>query len=258
MSWHKVNLPKNIVARPVDNVSYYAIKDKTKTSHMAAACYASHMGSLSSYTFDCVPCNADVSILPNEDFFLWMKYCTACGFAPSGTIPYTKGKMNCCLIHGAGENRHRIYAGLCCYRWAESLAPMVYEVCRLIEKRPDVNFYRIFHYLTGKYISNMGHNFTCVSNVAGSLYSGHYNQQPRLNHIWGLWPKFFFSPGINLSAETKVTGYTQSVIAGEIQNFNLNLLVKDHEDLMDDKWEELYNLETIDKKKIKAVYDRLK
>src|SRR4051812_19369898 len=161
-AWYKVTIPKNIVARPGDAVSYHAIENKTekKTAHLGAACYHGHMATLPNYCFDCIPCNTKTSILPPEDFFLWMKFCAAFGFAPSGTIPYTKGDMNCCLIHGKGEVRHRIYAGLCCYRWAECLCPMVYEACRLIEARPDVNFYRIMHYVTGKYVTLIGHSFT--------------------------------------------------------------------------------------------------
>jgi hypothetical protein len=259
MAWHEITLPKNMIARPGDLVTYQAICNKTekKTAHVGAPCYNQHMAKLANFTFDCVPCNTKESILPAEDFFLWMKYCAAFGFSPAGTIPYTKDKQNCCFIHGKEENKHRIYAGLCCYRWSECLAPMVWEACRLIEKRPDVSFYRILHFVTGKYVTLIGHSFTNVCAGAMSLYASHGVKAARLDHMWGLYPKFFFAPGYNLVAKTNSQLWTQNIIAEDIRKFDLHLPVKKHEDLLDDKWAELYNVEELNKAKIKAVYNKL-
>jgi hypothetical protein len=279
MAWYNVAMPKSIVARPGDAVSYHAICNKTekKTSHMGAACYHGHMAVLPNYTFDCIPCNTKTSILPADDFFLWMKFCAGFGLSPSGTIPYRKGDMNCCIIHGKDDVKHRIYAGLCCYRWAECLSPMVYEACRLIEKRPDVNFYRIFHYVTGKYVTLIGHSFTNVCAGAMSLYNAFGSagaKTPRMDHMWGIWPKFFFGLGYNLAAKGAKSekdkrvkngvqpiifnnSYTQTTIAADIQKLNICLPVKKHEDLLDDKWVDLYELAHPNKEDMKALYDRV-
>jgi len=262
MSWYNVAVPKSIVARPADSVSYYAISNKTKkkTTHLQAACYHGHMAHLSGYTFDCIPCNTKNSILPPEDFFLWMKFCAAFGFSPSGTIPYTDGNMNCCIIHGEGDCKHRIYAGLCCYRWAECLSPMVFEACRLIEKKPNMSFYRIMHYVTGKYVTLIGHSFTNVCAGTMSLYNAIAGaaKTPRLDHMWGLYPKFFFGWGHNLAAKANKTSMTQTVIATDVNKLNLGLYVKKHEDLMSDRWDDLYELPELNKESIQALYKKLK
>jgi len=266
MSWYKVTLPKNIVARPVDSVSYYTISEskagkEIRSPYLGSACYAGHMATLNKYTFDCVPCNTKVSILPSEDFFLWMKFCAAFGFSPSGTIPYTKDEMNCCLIQGVGDCKHRIYAGLCCYRWAECLSPMVYEACRLIEKKPEINFYRLMHYITGKYVTLMGHSFTNVSAASMSMYS-YYGvskpaSTPRLDLMWALMPMYYFASGFNKAAKANQNDQTQVSISNAIAATKLSLPVKKHEDLLDDKWDELFNLEDTSNKNIKECYDKL-
>jgi hypothetical protein len=244
MSWYKVEIPKNIVARPNDSVSYSAINaTNKKTTIKSAACYSQHMGSLSKYTFDCFPCNTEKSLLPAEDFFLWMKFCAGYGFAPVATIPYTNGEMNCCIFNGNGENRHRIYAGLCCYRWAECLSPLVYEACRLIERRPDFNFYRLMHCVTGKYVTLMGHSFTNVCAPAMSIYSTKPGGiAPRLDLMWALMPRFYFDRGYDKSSnkEQSNLGTTQASLGQEIIKNGLSLPVAKHEDLFDDKWEELF------------------
>lgn len=263
--WYKIKVPKNIVARPVDTVSYTATEYKTgkKTVQKGAACYHEHMATLPLHSFDCVPYHSKQSILSPEDFFLWMKFCTAFGLCPPSTFPYTKGESNCAIIEGKGDSKHRIYAGLCCYRWSEALAPMCYEACRLIEARPDIDFYRIFHYVTGKYVTLVGHSFTNVTAAAMAMYGRGCAKNARLDHSWGLGVKMFFqhnSDGIcpALGDKSNKSFMTQSAIQNFIQKLGLVLPVKNHENLLDDKWAELYNLPELKKENIQACYEKLK
>lgn len=245
-----IKIPKEISVRP-DQVSFTVIKKNQKNKVVNAPCYGAYMSQLSENTFDCIPNNTKTSMLSFEDFALWIRYCTAYGFMPSGTIPYRDKELNCLIIHGEHENKHRVYAALCCYRWSDSLAPLVYHACRLIEQRPDLNFYRIMHYVQGKYVTLAGHNFTEV--YAESM--GLYGTNARLNYMWPITFKYFFDPysSQSLIHEANKMDLTQTAIAKCVKN---NLLAKKHDDLLDEKWESLYDL-PFDSNKFTERYNEL-
>ena len=111
-----------------------------------------------------------------------------------------------------------------------------------------MSFYRIFHYVTGKYVQSAGHSFTQVTNTIYGV--------GKLDHMWGLMPKFFFKPTINLSKKYK--GTTNVTIGQLIQNQKFGSLpVKKHSDLLDDKWEELYQIEEPDVKQVRDCYNKI-
>lgn len=264
MAWYNIKIPKSIVARGSDYVSYTAINNKSqaKSNISNAACYAGHMGSLPQHTFDCKP--QGKSLLGQDDFFLWAKFCTAFGLSPHATVPYVKNDNNCLLINGDGDCKHRIYTGLCCYRWADSLAPLPYEACRLIELRPDINFYRILHWVTGKYVTLTGHSFTNVCAASMSMYGFSGKVTPRLDLAWAVVPKYFYEFGTNLCYKMKDgNNNTQTTMSTIVGKFGISLPVKKQDELFDDKWEELFQIEfdgdyKSTGQKLKACYDKLK
>jgi hypothetical protein len=109
-----------------------------------------------------------------------------------------------------------------------------------------------------------GHSFTNVCAASMSMYgmvSG--KVAPRLDLAWAVIPKYFYEFGTNLCGKSKDVGMTQAAMNTVFQKFGVSLPVKKQEELFDDKWEELFQIEfdgdcKSTGQKLKECYDRLK
>lgn len=259
--WYEIKLPSNIVARPNDGVNYSAtgLKQKNKIDYQAAACFHAHMAQLPKYEYECRPQNGSKkSLLPKEEYLQWMHYCVSYGLVPLDSEAWSKKDMNYARISGRYETKHRIYAGLCCYRWADSLAPLCYTVVKLLEAKPEINFYQALHYGMAKFVTLVGHSFTSVSAANMSLYGNGYQKTARLDLGYGLATKFFFqrdADGKCPADEANQAGWTYDAINAYAGKLGLVCPVKNVNEILDEKWIEFYSSLTFNKKLLKSYYD---
>ena len=250
-----ITLPKSIVARSNDIVSYKATSLKTKRAmdFHHAACYNQHMSQLPNLELECVP--AGQCILPEDTYLKWMNYCTSYGLVPLDSHAWSDKGRNCLRISGLNECRHRIYAGLCCYRWADSLAPLCYTVVGLLEDNPRLEFHQALHYGMGKFVTQYGHSFSsvCASNVC--MYRVGVQKAARLEIAYGLATSLFFRRGENgTSPADKGVGMTNVALDSYFSLLSLSFPVKAIEELLEERWAPLYALD--DPKAAKAVYEK--
>lgn len=263
--WYEIKLPPKIKNRQGDYVSYIATGNKTgkEQKMMNAACYHAHMSKLPQHSFQCVPADK-TSILPEREYLLWMQYCHAFGLLPmASTFWHEKGR-NYAIIPGKYEMRHRIYTALCCYRWADSMAPLPYTVVHLMEAKPELHFFQALHYAMGKFVVNCGHGFVNIQSQAMSLYAGFAGKgkkdvkNPRLDLVYGLAMKLFYhfdEKGVCPAVTYEKHHQTYSAIDAYFDSLKISLKVKNHVDLLADKWTPFYYFDHVDKKAWKEYYD---
>jgi hypothetical protein len=251
-----VSLPPKIVIRGVDNVTYATITGDKEQLHRAAPCYQAHMAQLNKYTFKCIA-STRVSVLPEREYLLWMQYCHTYGLVPTGSTFWREKGQNIALIPGKYETRHRLYTGLCCYRWADSLAPLPYTVVHLLDHNPQLHFMQVLHYAMGKFVTLVGHSFSNVAaNNMGAIYGG--SGAARLNVLYGLGTKLFyqFDESGSCPAREDKTVSTQAALHGFVtKKVPLTLSVKKHENLLSEHLTPIYMLDKYDPEFAKAQFD---
>ncbi len=150
---------------------------------------------------------------------------------------YSKDNRNYAVICGKNETRHRIYAGLCCYRWADALAPLPYTVVRLMEADVPINFYQALHYAMAKYVTLIGHSFANIMSNT-SLYSG----VRKIDIVSSIAMKNFFDRKYQIAETVNQTNYTTTQLAEYESKMTVSYKVKKVEDILDVKFADLYHL----------------
>lgn len=261
-----VVIPKEIKRRAgSDTVTYQVSTDggKTKTTHKAA-CYAAHMGSLSTIEMWCQRDSSSSygsvsdSELPGELFVKWIDVLKENRLAPVDCVA-SFDKSGNKLYVPRGYSKHQIYSTLCGYRWAESVAPLPYTVLKLLEERPALSFWQILHYALAQNVIGSGHSWThlvqsqsyCLHNsgqsmnLASSLSFPFFWNRMRRNRS-EKQPKqaAVYNAGYTCDAIAKITAemaQPEKVAAGK-RSISLHPFLVDgcSDSVLDPKWTILY------------------
>jgi len=179
--------PKHIRARMWDCVQYdiWNSKSKTYVASSANACYSGVV--MGSTRVRCRPfkrsqsdrmyyradADADavdgVSVLSEAEYLEWMNLAKKHGIVPASAKCYRDGDHNIMeIVHPEKYDRHITYAALCCYRWSDSKAPMIYDIITCCKDHPNINFWQVFQYCLSVYLIEISHSF--VSMTCGTMY----------------------------------------------------------------------------------------
>jgi len=252
--WFEIDVPFQACSN--DYVTYKTILPKQTLEHINLPCYSGSMVNLNKIEFVCSPNNKKKSILPDDIYLRWMQLCKDYGLCPTSSeafIEKDKQHFRC-----RGKNRHRVYAALCCYRWADNVAPIPYTVVRLLDMNPRLTFYQVLHYALAKYITNSNHNF--ISIAGGGSYLAYPVRRLDLLSSVSIWLFFNHPDGRKACLYRKwKDGVTHARIASVPTEIgfgaNETLPVKDANQLMWEEWARMYHFPDPTKETLKGYYD---
>ena len=251
-------VPKEIANKiRSDCVSFSATNNKTeeKKEYAAQACYASYMNTLSENMFTCYP--QSTFSLPNDVYLKWMNLCKINNLLPISSEFFIEKNKPIARIPGGNESKHRIYTALCCYRFAESIAPLAYEAVGLSDNNPQLDFYQIIHYVLCKYVTHTGHSFSHLCTSGYEIYS---LKNERLNLASSITMKWWFEIDRMGKSSCGVagTGYTSDALRAYKNKFNkFDMVVKNIEDVLDPKYTPLYKTKKEDVDEVNRLYKNL-
>ncbi len=164
-----IEIPDILNNRDEDYVWYsYNKKDVKEKNQTNQACYYECMSSLPECNFTLKPSN-DKSLLPFNIFSKYIKLCQDNGIVnKDASVSGSEGNNQ--LIIPSGQNKHKVYASLCCYRWSENQPGMAYATVQAFEKYPEIDFFQAFHYGCGRRVYWPLHSFHNIVH-AKSKYS---------------------------------------------------------------------------------------
>lgn len=206
MDWTKTfSIPKELNNRSDDHVSYKSTKplhtggtQYVTQEHDGAACYHDCMLVLSETEFWLRP-NKRASLLSWDDFKIWIELCKTNGIMPPDATPSRDGEHNLLHIPRSNQNRHVVYAGLCCYRWAENQPGVAYATIKSLENQKELDFFQALHFGCIQRAYWLIHSFANImssAKKAGQPYS--YSGGVDKNNLfipYSLALAWFFRPG---------------------------------------------------------------
>ncbi len=277
-----IEIPKEVKQAPNDYVKYSVCEGKDgKFEDKDGVCYGDIMSSLQSVSIRCVPAVrtppkeydssarkfieptekeiadwAEPTGIDSERYFKWMQLCKDNQLVPTDARPYADDGKNYLEIPGGIYDRHLVYAALCCYRWSDSYANMVWQIVEHMEKLDGITFWQAFHHgLATRYKYGTGHSFSAI--YVGS--SGAYGNKENYDLSHSLAMPFFFSKTVEERKKSS-DGYAYDEMAKIAQT--LGGLVSNQpilysaklDDLLTPKWTALYQKENPTKETLLALY----
>lgn len=241
-----------------DTVSFTTIDNKTekKFDYANQACYGGFMASLPNYLFICKPCGG--FSIDNNDYLKWMSLCHKNNLLPISSEYYIEKDKPYAKIPGGNVSKHLIYTALCCYRFAESVGPLVYSVVRLTEEKPKLDFFQILYYAMSKYAPTTGHNFSYMCTASLAFYGKNKNSRIDLCHSIGM--KWFFAPdemGDSEASKAKTTGATNDTLHSYCTKIDVKIPIKDPSLALLAKYTPLYKVEAGDTKSLKKLAENI-
>jgi hypothetical protein len=255
-----IDLPPHIISSYHYDYVTYTVSDivghEVKETALVtnAPCYMGSMKYITSGVFNCHP-NVQF-LISDEDYIRWMDLCKVNGLMPESSRYYIDKKGPMAHIPGTGENRHRVYSGLCCYRFVQSNAPLVYTALRLIETLPEVDFYQVLHYVMSKFVYNWNHNVSYLSTTGLHGAYGGSGSGMNLDLIHSIALKWWFkrhngNPSIcetHQKVEPANTGVHSYAIGLKV-NFPITAV----EECLNSTYTPLYNVATNDVDALKLL-----
>jgi hypothetical protein len=251
-----ITIPDSVKNRETDTVTYYyqepGVSEKKEKTYV---CYAGHMSKLSNCDFWLCPdkysaatsnCNCDGDV-----YLQWISLLKQNNVIPHEVEASVENNKLYMYVPNKNYSKHRVYATLCAYRWAESLARLPYAVVKLCEQHPNLPFWQIWHYACGENIKLIGHSWHHLL-ITASIKSIYANYGQTFNLANSLAIPLFW---LNLSKAG--TGYTcreLSVISTAIGPITSqsgyvfpSLLVNglsnnDQNDVLNPRWSILYKI----------------
>lgn len=250
-----IPMPDFIKARPgSDFVTYHANGKK----FVKKACYAEHMIKLHQIEFFLEPCDeiAKRTAVPGEYYLKWVDLFKIQRLFPKGVT--AEVKENNLYMHIPKfdhlKTKYRIYNALCCYRFAESNAPMVYTTIELMNKYPHMNFWQALHYSSSVYVQNSGHHFLPIDNYNYENYMG---EGTGMKHIGlGLACGWLFRQKEDYLIGK--TSYTTSIV-GKLSNSFTTKKFDKKEEILENKYISFFDLvyKQYDEKKMKKAISKV-
>jgi len=161
-------IPKSVKNGPDDYVSF-TVKGR---KHINVACFWQAMTFLGKNRITVEPKHVrGVRSTPTR-YLDWMNLCKEHGLIhPRIKATVEKGKPTL-VVPAKGVERDMVYIALCCYRWADSNAVMVWQILQHMKKIKGITFWQVLHFsLATQCTIGYGHSFTPISKYATGLYS---------------------------------------------------------------------------------------
>lgn len=164
-------IPQELGNKVNDNVSYAVTIGESKYDYNNAACYMAVAHQLPECEFFLRP-NDKKSVLPWDAFVRWVELCKENGVITPEATPSRDGDLN--LLHmPKGNNRHLVYASLCCYRWSENQPGAPWLVVELLNANPKIDFFQALHYACTQVVYYFTHSFTQIICNNGKCFYNH-------------------------------------------------------------------------------------
>jgi len=265
--------PKSVKNGPHDYVKYAIVKGNKPQDMGEKVCYYDAMRSLGANELRLRPYNKDDVRAPGELYLAWMRMCQDNGLMPGDIEFYVEEGNNYLKIPGDVYDKHWMYAAMCCFRFADAFARMVWLVVENMNKGADeFTFWQALHYgLAAEYTYGAGHSFSyiCKSNYSAAAYNNYVAKDDLACSV--AIPLFFAR---SIKARKKVSGYTNTAISElatkiggtrgqevKIKGYSrpvtrqFPLLHIDRmDDLLTSRWTPMYRLEKPTKAKLSGLY----
>lgn len=275
--------PAEIKNSPNDYVSYYVVKNGKLTGKQRDdICYHQVMTTLESVELQLVPRHANEGAASKDLYLEWMKLCWDNGLIPPEVSYGVDNGLNVLTVPKHGYDRHWVYAALCCYRFADAFARMVWLVVENMKQANDqFTFWQALHYaMAVEYSYGAGHSFSHICKGASSPYN---TTSPNINLASSIAIREFFKKPV--AERKKVTGYTNThinALADSLGGFEAVpppesvkdsakpvgyrppaprkpvLRVESLTELLTSKWTPLYLFERPTNKELRAIYEQAK
>jgi hypothetical protein len=267
--------PVAIKNGPNDYVEY-AVNTGDRAKDMGEkVCYHDVMRSLDKSELLIRPHNSQ-GVRASKDLYLaWMRLCQEHGLIPDKVEVYVEKDKNYLKIPGGIYDKHWIYATLCCYRFADAFARMVWLVVENVDRcKGDFTFWQALHYaMAAEYSYGSGHSFSYISASGYTPYDGG-NAKDDLGSSIAI-PLFFAK---SVSARKKIDGYTNTAISkvasklggSETKDVKLEgysrpvqkpfpvLRIDRMGDLLTPRWTPMYQLKNPTSKQLRELYEQVK
>ena len=204
-----IAIPSTVRKADLDYVSYCSVSsDGSKAEHKDSPCYSSIMSSLTKVSVICRARPLGVPV-DTDCFIAWMELCKKHRLVPRKAHFYSERKKNYLEIPSGAYDKHLVYAALCCYRFSESFAPMVWQIVAHSQKLKDVTFWQLLHYGFAKHYSyGIGHSFSMIYTGANCSI---YGKQHSKNLAESIALKEFF--GKTIRTRKDITGQTNQAVS---------------------------------------------
>ena len=274
--------PTEIKNSPNDFVAYYVVKDgKTSGDKKEDVCFHQIMPSLESAELRLVPRHANEGAVSNDLYLEWMKLCWDNGLIPPAVSYGIDNGLNELTVPKHEYDRHWVYAALCCYRFADAFARMVWLVVENMKQADGkFTFWQALHYaMATEYSYGVGHSFSYICKGASP-----YNAtSPNINLASSIAIREFFrQPVLDRKKDVGYTNAHINTLADSLGGFEVVpspepakdatglrrykppvpkkpiLRVESLTELLTSNWTSLYLIEKPTNKELQAIYKQAK
>lgn len=269
-----IAIPNEIQNKANDYVTWSIQEGNTTIDRETQVCYSKDMKQLTTVGFYLRPC-LDKSQLPNAHFLEWITLCKKNKLIPECAIGHVDADKNYLTLPVGCGDHSLIYAALCCYRWSDSFARMVWQIIEHTRAYPHLSFFQLLHYgLAQHYTYGAGHSFSPVYVSSYGPYGN--NEKYDLAQLIAV-KQFYMSYTPDQRNKSKDASYAVNTYIGNMASnlggFNIEevangpyktqkrspiLYISNLEDLLTDRWTRLYNVENPTKEVLKKLYDETK
>lgn len=212
----EMQYPRHLNKPPNDSVTYFTSSTPggPYQKHYEI-CYAKHMHSFDTTEILCVPRddrNWKSFFVDAPIFLRFIDILKENRMIPENVHAYVDDGVPKMLIP-KGSSRHRFYAALCAYRWADSFAHLAWLTVKLTDDMPHLSFWQILHYAMGTHATRVVHNF-CYVITGTSKYNDHGTNFNLANSL--AMPYFWYQPEDVLKKKTGDTCDELAKLSGEL------------------------------------------
>jgi len=169
-------IPQHLKKRNNDYISYTATNAAKEATEVNNICYATHMSMLPTHEFLCLPRRERADwkeyFIDAETYLRFINIFKEHKIVTEATEAWIDGDVPKMKIP-LGTSRHRAYAALCAYRWAESCSPLAWQVVKLVDDMPETSVWQILHYVMAVHVTGIGHNW-CNVGITDMTYGYTY------------------------------------------------------------------------------------
>lgn len=254
-----------------------------------SACYSSVMESLELFRLSLHPHKDKTARLPSDCYHDWIGICIANGLIPPEVEYGVKDDTSFLIIPEGCYDRHWVYMTLCCYRWSDAHAKMVWQIVQHVKNGRDFTFWQALHYGLAMHSTyGVGHSFCYVNNAQATPYNPSllkfdlaqtlavpillsYSVKARKRQIkqrlksdrysgayTNEWVKKIADGLGGYVVKSEEVPYPSSSQTRTVQTKHPNLKIGDIHELIGPKWTPLYEMSNPTKETLKAAYDRIK
>jgi hypothetical protein len=193
------------------------------------------------------------SILSEEVYLQWMELCKQHGLVPKIAKCYRREGCNIMeVMRPRVYDKHMTYAALCCYRWSECKAPMIYEIVAMSQRYPTINFWQVLHYVLARHEITGGHSFVNMRTSSARWVTGKSSYVAATDLARSVATCGFF--------ERQKPCQRKSYLGGTVQKIDdlvyqlRGMTVPKIDVLLEDRWGELYRLPRLTKEPLHKKY----